>query len=124
MKNIVPYFVLALILLLIHKVSIYGQVKNEAGQLPVYYFSPKDYNALEQNWDIAQDNRGIMYFANNHGILEYDGVEWRMIRVSNGSTVKSLASDINGRIYAGAQDEFGYLESDSIGQLTYISLSE
>lgn len=101
-----------------------GQKVDERGLLPVYYFSPQDYNALEQNWDITQDNRGIMYFGNNHGVLEYDGVEWRMIRVSNGTTVKSLASDNNGQVYVGAQDEFGYVESDSTGQLTYISLSD
>jgi len=122
-KNDLPYFFLALICLPILTFNIYGQKVNEEGLLPVYYFSPQDYNALEQNWDIAQDNRGIMYFGNNHGILEYDGEEWRMIRVSNGSTVKSLTSDIYGRIYVGAQNEFGYLESDSIGQLSYFSLS-
>jgi len=124
-KNIASYcFLIALILSLTHETDVYGQAKNETGQLPVYYFSPKDYNALEQNWDIAQDNRGILYFGNNHGVLEYDGVEWRMIRVSNGSTVKSLSSDSNGKVYVGAQNEFGFLKSDSTGQLSYISLSD
>lgn len=118
------YFFFILLFQSILQGELTGQRANEQGFLPVYYYSSRDYNALEQNWDITQDNRGIMYFGNNHGVLEYDGVEWRMIRVTNGSTVKSLASDSDGRIYVGAQSEFGYLKSDSTGQLSYISLSD
>lgn len=30
-----------------------------------------DYNAGIQNWAIAQDERGVMYFGNNSGLLEF-----------------------------------------------------
>lgn len=33
-----------------------------------------DYNAGIQNWAIAQDERGVMYFGNNSGLLEFDEV--------------------------------------------------
>ena len=94
----------------------------DRGYLPVFNFSPKIYSAADQNWAVLQDNRGIMYFANNRGILEYDGVNWNLIDVSDGGTVRSLAKDSNGRIYAGAVDEFGYIAPDSLGQMRYISL--
>ncbi len=63
-----------------------------------------------------------MYFANRNGVLEYDGVSWRLIKMPNLSVVRSLDADQNGRIYVGAQNEFGYLAPDSIGQMRYVSL--
>ena len=36
-------------------------------------YSVSDYNAGIQNWAIAQDERGVMYFGNNSGLLEVLG---------------------------------------------------
>jgi serine phosphatase RsbU (regulator of sigma subunit) len=96
----------------------------EIGRFPVFNFTPRDYNALEQNWCAVQDNRGIMYFGNNHGILEYDGENWTLIPPRTSSPVKSLAVDENGRIYFGSVGEFGYLAADSLGRLDYFLLSD
>ena len=63
-----------------------------------------------------------MYFGNTEGVLEYDGVSWRKIPVSNGSAVRALATDENGTVYVGAQGEFGYLRPDAQGALRYVSL--
>ena len=104
--------------------SLLAQGNTEMGLPFIYNFTPKTYNALPQNWDITQDNRGVMYFGNNHGVLEYDGSDWRAITVSNGSPVKSLDTDQHGRVYVGALNEFGYLQADSAGKLQYIKLSE
>jgi len=104
--------------------NINAQNQNESGLLPVYNFSPKTYGALEQNFSITQDQRGIMYFGNNQGVLEYDGVNWRLIRTNTRSAVRSLNIDKKGRIYVGSVNEFGYLAPDSIGRLIYISLSD
>ena len=87
-------------------------------------FTPVDYRAGIQNWSIAQDKRGIIYLANNYGLLEYDGSEWETYRVSNGSKVRSLALDETGRIYVGSQGDFGYFFPDSQGKLTYTSLAD
>ena len=85
-------------------------------------FTPKEYNANTQNWAIVQDHRGVMYFGNNKGVLEYDGVNWRLIPVSNHSIVRSLAINSAGTIFVGAVGEFGYLAPDETGQLQYNSL--
>ncbi len=87
-------------------------------------YSPKEYDADVQNWTIVQDKRGVMYFGNNAGILEYDGVSWRLIQTTNRSAVRSLAVGNDGKIYVGAQGEIGYLLPNSIGQLQYISLRD
>jgi serine phosphatase RsbU (regulator of sigma subunit)/ligand-binding sensor domain-containing protein len=112
------------ICLIISSTAAIAQNQREYGSLPVYNFSPQTYNAHEQNWCITQDNRGIMYFGNNNGVLEYDGVNWRLIRTRIGSSVRSLNSDKKGRVYIGAVNEFGYLMADSIGKLGYHPLSE
>ena len=86
-------------------------------------FSSRDYQAQGQNWAIIQDRNGFMYFGNTDGcVLQYDGVSWRKIPVSNGSIVRSLVIDSTGVIYVGAQNEVGYLSPDSIGTLRYVSL--
>ncbi len=85
-------------------------------------YTPREYGAGEQNWAVAQDDRGVVYFGNNLGLLEYDGASWRLIRVPNQSVVRSLAKDDHGRIYAGAVSDFGYLELDAGGRTTFVSL--
>ena len=94
----------------------------EKGFYPLYNFSTKEYRALPQNWAIMQDGRGVMYFGNNQGILEYDGVTWRMMKVANESNIRSMAMDAKRKIYVGSSGEFGYLQPDSSGNLRYISL--
>ncbi len=84
------------------------------------HFSPEAYGAYHQNWAVTQDPRGVIYVANHDGVLEYDGVEWRLIRTA--TTVRSLATDAHGKIYLGLQGEFGYLKPDSLGVLQYVSL--
>lgn len=63
-----------------------------------------------------------MYFGNNHGVMEYDGVSWRVIKTENENIVRSLAISPEGTIYAGGLGELGYLTPDSINGLHYVSL--
>lgn len=82
------------------------------------------YNAGTQNWKIAQDRRGIMYYANNEGLLTFDGNFWKRYTIpGNSSGIQSLAVDDNGRVYVGAQAEIGYFEPGALGRLHYVSLN-
>jgi DNA-binding CsgD family transcriptional regulator/ligand-binding sensor domain-containing protein len=84
-------------------------------------FHRTDYRGGTQNWNIGQDSHGTMYFANNDGLLEFDGATWRIYKLPNNSAVKSL--QIKGsRIYVGGYNQFGYFEPDTKGKLKYISL--
>jgi serine phosphatase RsbU (regulator of sigma subunit) len=103
------------------QISLYSQSGNEVGYYPVYNFSSKTYNAQEQNWAIAEDNRGLMYFANSAGVLEYDGISWRLIKLSD-KRARSLATGKLGRVYVGSENEMGYLAPNSIGEMSYVSL--
>lgn len=95
---------------------------NELGKPILTAWLPKDYGAGPSNWAIVQDDRGVMYFGNETGILEYDGVSWRLIQFPNKNVCRSLAKDANGRIYAGGYGDFGYLAPDSVGQMRFVSL--
>ena len=95
---------------------------NEIGQPFIKYYSSRAYNANYQNWCVRQGKNGLMYFGNGEGVLEYDGVTWRLIKAPNNSNVRSLDIDENGRIYVAASSDFGYLSPDSAGQLKFVSL--
>ena len=75
---------------------------------PIWNFSKKQYHAGTQNWDATQDSNGVMYWANNEGLLQYDGSRWSCYPVSNKTVVRAVAYDAGSRIYVGAQGEFGY----------------
>ena len=85
-----------------------------------YY--PSEYKAHVQNFDIVQDTRGIMYFANFRGILEFDGQTWKTIQTSKISQVTSLAIDSTGTIFVGAAGEIGFLNPNAKGELLFSSL--
>ena len=45
------------------------------------HFDPNDYNGGIQNWAFDQNSEGILYVANNDGLLEFDGREWNKYEV-------------------------------------------
>lgn len=89
---------------------------------PVRNFPKKAYRAGTQNWDAAQDAHGVMYFANNNGLLRFDGSYWSCLPVDNHTIVRSVAISPDGRVFVGAQSELGYFSPGSDGRLHYHSL--
>ncbi|MEO0899724.1 MAG: hypothetical protein AAFY71_25155 [Bacteroidota bacterium] len=85
-------------------------------------FHPDDYKAGSQNWDIAQDKRGFIYFANHFGLLEFDGSQWKTYSTKLGASLKSVCVGENGNIYVGGQGNFGYFKPTLDGRLIYHSL--
>ena len=120
------YFLFGLLILVSFPATILSQStaygNNELGEPYIRYFSPKEYYASYNNWCVIQDKKGIMFFGNDNGILEYDGSTWRLIRIPNNSIVRSLCMDSTGRIFTAASSDFGYLAPDSTGQLKFVSL--
>ncbi len=87
----------------------------------VTQYAEKEYGAGTQNWSISQDNRGILYFGNNEGILRYDGVSWQQITINQNSLVHSLSHpNKENKIYVGGNSEIGYLQNDIYYSLTYL----
>lgn len=73
-----------------------------------------------QTLDIVQDQRGIMYFASDDGIIEYDGARWNKIPLLY---VQSLAVDDDNIVHVGMDGDFGYLYPNHAGELKFVSIT-
>ncbi|MFD0931572.1 triple tyrosine motif-containing protein [Psychroflexus salinarum] len=89
---------------------------------PVITFSPKDYQADNQNWSITQGENKHIYVANNKGLLEHDGETWNLYPSPNQSILRSVFYH-DDKIYSGSYREFGFWENQPSGELKYHSLS-
>ncbi len=86
-------------------------------------FTEKDFGVSNQNSDIVQDSRGIIYLANDYGVLEFDGSQWNIIQSPyNRSITWSLAFGADNKLYIGAQDFFGFIEYEGKAGLGVKSL--
>lgn len=101
----------------------YGQVYQPAGHHFITNYTAKEYRLKPQNTDVTQDANGIMYFANDGGVLEYDGETWRNIKVPTQRSY-SIEKSRSGVLYVGAFENFGLLEMDGTTDARYVSLSD
>lgn len=102
-------------------IGLYVQGQNTIGLPQILNFNNSMFQGGSQTWDIRQDGKGRMYFANNEGLLVYDGNYWRLYPQPNKTILRSIALS-GDRIYAGGQDEIGYYAPDRQGVLQYTSL--
>jgi ligand-binding sensor domain-containing protein/DNA-binding CsgD family transcriptional regulator len=111
---------LTVIFFLLSLFTSFGQ--NTIGIPDIINYSKESYNAGMQNWDMAQDKNGVVYFANNEGLLSFDGTYWKVYPLPNKSVVRSVCIARDNKIYVGGQDDFGYFSPDGEGKLMYTSL--
>ncbi|GAB4092586.1 ligand-binding sensor domain-containing protein [Flaviaesturariibacter terrae] len=109
-----------LLTLLLLAANLWSQ--NTIGLPEIRNFGKQSYRAGTQSWQIRQDSRGILYFANNDGLLSFDGTYWHTYPLPNKTIVRSIEMGANGRIYVGGQDELGYFAPEANGQLAFHSL--
>jgi DNA-binding CsgD family transcriptional regulator len=79
------------------------------------------YLSGNQNWSVARDNSGVMYFGNAQGLLTFDGKYWQQYKMPNQQIVRSVATAADGTVYSGSYGEFGYWKMVS-KHLRYTSL--
>ncbi len=109
-------------LLLLILLPIYCYSQNTIGFPDILSYSKQSYSAGIQNWDIKQDKNGILYFANNEGLLSFDGKNWNLYPLPNKTIVRSVEIGHDNKIYVGGQDELGYFSPAPNGRLQYHSL--
>lgn len=102
----------------------YISAQNTIGLPDVTNYPKSIYNAGMQNWEIAQDDNGLMYFGNTEGLLSFDGVSWKLTALPNKSAVRSVAIGKDKRIYVGGRGEFGFFTADANGHLSYTPLTK
>ena len=90
---------------------------------PIENYSSEIYDAENQNWSISQSQQKYIYIANNSGLLEFNGSNWRLYPSPNNTILRSVNA-IGDKIYTGAYMEFGFWEKNIFGNLEYTSLSK
>ena len=74
---------------------------------PITTYTQSTYQAGIQNWSISQDENHFMFFANNEGLLEYNGSNWMLYPSPNETIIRSVKC-IDDKIYTGSYMEFGF----------------
>lgn len=108
--------------LIIILLPISALAQNTLGLPEIFNYSKQVYGGGLQSWDITQDKNGILYFANNEGLLTFDGSYWDIFPLPNKTIVRSVNIGNDGRVYVGGQDEIGYFAPATNGRLSYTSL--
>lgn len=111
-------------ILLLLFLPLFTTGQNTIGLPDVINYSKQSYSAGLQNWDIKQDKNGIIYFANNEGLLSFDGRYWNLYPLPNRTIVRSVEIGSDNRIYVGGQDELGYFAPAANGRLVYHPLNQ
>ena len=121
-RNNIFYFFIFLFL----NAAVFAQEKAAASlfgiQPKITHFSRTDFHADAQFWTMTKDHEGILYFGNNDGVLIYNGEKWQKLVLPNHSSVRSLMTSKDGKIYAGGYNELGIIVKDSLGGYQYNSL--
>ncbi len=109
-----------LISFLFFPLSVFAQ--NTIALPHVTNYTKQSYKGGLQNWKLKQDRSGIIYIANNEGMLTFDGNYWELYPLTNKTIVRSLEISSDGKIFAGGQDEAGYFLPNKRGRLEYHSI--
>ncbi|HAC14650.1 MAG TPA: hypothetical protein DCE78_01715 [Bacteroidetes bacterium] len=84
-------------------------------------YTPRELQSGNQNWDITSDGHHRIFVANNYGLLVLENANTRLYESPSQTILRSVAW-INGRVYTGSFEEFGYWEPDENSNLVYTSL--
>lgn len=95
-----------------------------AWNVPISHYTPSNYEAGTQNWQILTAANGWLYAANNNGLLEYDGSQWQTYGMPYSNVLRSIALYHNQAVFAGGTNDFGVYSPTDKGELEYRSLLE
>ncbi len=87
-------------------------------------YDPKVYKSHSQNWVAVQDARGVMYFGNSNGILEFDGQRWQLVASPGNLMVRAMTIAADKTIFYGSIGDFGYLAISPTGKVHAVSLKD
>lgn len=87
-------------------------------------YPPEVNGGFTSNWGITEGLDGKLYFANNYGVLVYDGKTWSNIILDNNDPARSIATDKLGNIIVGSRGNFGFISNNGSGDPIYKSLNK
>ena len=87
-------------------------------------YPPEVNGGFTSNWGITEGPDGKLYFANNYGVLVYDGKTWNNIILDNNDPARSITTDKLGNIIVGSRGNFGFISNNGNGEPIYKSLNK
>lgn len=99
----------------------HGQIFPEKGVPFLKNYSPSTYQNKGKVWDIETSPNGIVYFASDKGLLEFDGSIWNSFTGSKGVT-RSILIINDSVLYSGSDMDFGIWHRTRLNEFEYKSL--
>ncbi|QNL22408.1 SpoIIE family protein phosphatase [Hyphobacterium sp. CCMP332] len=110
------------LILFVWNYSMLAQPFHKSGRLPLYNISPDEYQLKHpQNHCILVASDGLVYVGNNGGLLVYNGVEWSKV-YNQEKKILALEESSDKIIFAGGENELGYIQENAKGEMEYKSL--
>jgi ligand-binding sensor domain-containing protein len=101
-------------------VGIFSAAHSQTGNYFLSHYTPPDKKLDPICYAMVQDARGIMYFANRSGVLEFDGKSWRL--AATAFPIYTLTTTKDGHIFAGGLSGFGRIDF-SKGEFSFVDLA-
>ncbi len=102
--------------------SSYAYSQQSVGYLKRY--PPAAYQAGSSVYHLEIDSHDLIYFATNQGLVEYDGERWQIITGSEYADIRYIDQGPDSILYFAGNNDFGYVDIDSSGNLLYYSLAD
>lgn len=93
----------------------------QSGNYFLSHYAPEDERFDNFTFSMAQDDKGVFYFANKLGIIEFDGRNWNLIPTNSPIFTVALSGH---EIFAGGYGGFGKLSIGADHIKVYQSLSQ
>lgn len=117
------YIVLILLQLMVARAMGQGTAAGIGPFSEVRHFQKLAYKGASQNWSVSAANKGRIYFANHHGLIEFDGSRWQLYELPNQPILRAVEVISDSLIFTSGYMELGYWKPDPFGKLQYTSLT-
>ncbi|HWA86430.1 MAG TPA: ATP-binding protein [Opitutus sp.] len=94
---------------------------SELGLPLVRAYGHLEHKAYAQFWSPFQSDAGLLYFGNQLAVMEFDGRDWRVLKIPLPFT-RAMAPGPAGEIYVGDEDALGVLAPPDSGEPKFRSL--
>lgn len=111
-----------IVLLFLSFGTLQGQKFPSKGIPLIQNYTPEHYGDAGKAWSVTSANNGIVYFATDKGLLEFDGASWKVYSGSRGFT-RSVYIAADSVLYTGSDKDFGQWEHNGQKGFEFTSLN-
>ncbi len=101
-----------------------GYTDETKEQNHIKHFRKMTYHGASQNWSVNVSKNGNVYFANHHGLIEFDGSRWQLFELPNQPVLRAVKVVSDSLIFTSGYMELGFWKPDPYGKLQYFPLTQ